>query len=53
MSAFLLFNYRIDDRESYGPYLAEVPKILESHGAEILASKDHSFQNGCASVLQR
>jgi uncharacterized protein (DUF1330 family) len=36
MAAYFLFNYRIDDREAYSPYLAEVSKTLEAHGAEIL-----------------
>ena len=38
MAAYFVFNYRIDDREAYDPYLAEVPKVLEAHGAEILAA---------------
>lgn len=38
MSAYLVFNYRINDREAYDPYLAAVPSILEAHGAEILAA---------------
>ncbi|APE32406.1 hypothetical protein BOX17_00860 [Halomonas aestuarii] len=38
MSAYLVFNYRINDRDAYDPYLAAVPAILEAHGAEILAA---------------
>jgi len=38
MSAYFVFNYQINNREAYAPYLAEVPKTLELHGAEILAA---------------
>ena len=38
MSAYFVFNYQISNREAYDPYLAEVPKTLEAHGAEILAA---------------
>lgn len=38
MAAYFVFNYRITDQEAYGPYLAEVPKTLEAHGAEILVA---------------
>lgn len=38
MAAYFVFNYRIDDREAYNPYLAEVSKTLEAHGADILAA---------------
>ncbi|MDY7115177.1 DUF1330 domain-containing protein [Halomonas sp. SSL-5] len=38
MSAYLVFNYRINDREAYDPYLVAVASILEAHGAEILAA---------------
>ena len=38
MSAYFVFNYQINNREAYDPYLAEVPKTLETHGAEILAA---------------
>ena len=42
MSAYFVFNYQISNREAYDPYLAEVPKTLEAHGAEILAA---DFEN--------
>jgi uncharacterized protein (DUF1330 family) len=38
MAAYFVFNYRINDQEAYNPYLAEVPKTLEAHGAEILVA---------------
>jgi len=38
MAAYFVFNYRINDQESYKPYLAAVPRVLEAHGAEILAA---------------
>jgi len=38
MSAYFVFNYQISDQEAYDPYLAEVPKTLEAHNAEILAA---------------
>lgn len=38
MSAYFVFNYQIDNREAYDPYLAEVPKTLQAHGAEILVA---------------
>ena len=38
MSAYFVFNYQINDREAYEPYLSEVPKVLEEYGAEILAA---------------
>ncbi len=38
MTAYVVFNYQIDDREAYNAYLAEVPKTLEAHGAEILVA---------------
>ena len=38
MEAYFVFNYRITDQEAYGPYLEEVPKTLEAHGAEILVA---------------
>lgn len=38
MAAYFIFNYRITDQEAYGPYLAEVPKTLEAHGAEIVVA---------------
>lgn len=38
MAAYFVFNYRINNQEAYKPYLAEVPKVLEAHGAEILAA---------------
>lgn len=38
MAAYIVFNYRINDQESYNPYLAGVPSTLEAHGAEILAA---------------
>ena len=38
MSAYFVFNYRVNDKKAYKPYLEEVPAILEAHGAEILAA---------------
>lgn len=38
MAAYFVFNYRINNQEAYKPYLAEVPEVLEAHGAEILAA---------------
>lgn len=38
MSAYMVFNYQINDRDAYNPYLEEVPITLEAHGAEILAA---------------
>ena len=38
MAAYFVFNYRVNDQDAYQPYLAEVPKVLEAHGAEILAA---------------
>ena len=38
MPAYFVFNYQITHREAYDPYLAEVPKTLEAHGAEVLAA---------------
>jgi len=38
MAAYMVFNYRINDQESYKPYLAEVPSTLQAHGAEILVA---------------
>jgi len=38
MAAYFVFNYRINDREAYQPYLAKVLPVLEAHGAEILAA---------------
>lgn len=34
--AYIVFNYAISDREAYGPYLAQVPEILEAYGAEVV-----------------
>ena len=52
MAAYFVFNYRIDDREAYNPYLAEVPKVLEAHGAEILAAdfESEAFEGGAHPV---
>lgn len=38
MSAYFVFNYQISNREAYNSYLAQVPKTLEAHGAEIVAA---------------
>lgn len=38
MSAYFVLNYQINNRDAYDPYLAEVPKTLEAHGADILAA---------------
>jgi len=38
MAAYFVFNYRVNDQAAYQPYLAEVPGVLEAHGAEILAA---------------
>lgn len=38
MSAYFVFNYQINNRDAYEPYLGEVPKTLQAHGAEILAA---------------
>lgn len=38
MAAYFVFNYRVNNQEAYQGYLAEVPKVLEAHGAEILAA---------------
>jgi uncharacterized protein (DUF1330 family) len=38
MAAYFVCNYRVTDQEAYQPYLAEVPSVLEAHGAEILAA---------------
>ena len=38
MAAYFVFNYRVNDQAAYQPYLAEVPRVLEAHGAEILAA---------------
>jgi uncharacterized protein (DUF1330 family) len=38
MAAYFVFNYRVNNREGYQGYLAAVPKVLEAHGAEILAA---------------
>lgn len=38
MSAYFVFNYQINNREAYNPYLGEVPKTLAMYGAEILAA---------------
>ena len=38
MSAYFVFNYQINNRDAYDPYLAEVPKTLDAHGAEILVA---------------
>jgi len=42
MPAYFVFNYRINNREAYQPYLAQVPKTLEAHGAEILVADFNS-----------
>ncbi|WP_405234482.1 DUF1330 domain-containing protein [Lentisalinibacter salinarum] len=38
MSAYFVFNYSVKDQDAYKPYLDQVPKVLEAHGAEILAA---------------
>ncbi|UTW04716.1 DUF1330 domain-containing protein [Amphritea atlantica] len=38
MSAYFVFNYQINNREAYNPYLAEVPNTIEAYGGEILAA---------------
>ncbi|MEJ2257317.1 MAG: DUF1330 domain-containing protein [Woeseiaceae bacterium] len=38
MAAYFVCNYRVTDQDAYKPYLAEVPRVLEAHGAEILAA---------------
>lgn len=37
-AAYFVFNYRINDRQAYDPYLAQVPNTLEVHGAQIVAA---------------
>jgi len=44
MAAYFVFNYRIDDRDAYQPYLGEVPQVLQAYGAEILAA---DFESEC------
>ena len=38
MAAYMVFNYRISDREAYNPYLAQVADTLKAHGAQILVA---------------
>lgn len=38
MAAYMVFNYRITDRDAYQPYLAKVVDTLKAHGAEILVA---------------
>ena len=38
MSAYFVFNYQINDRDAYEPYLPAVSATLETHGAEIVAA---------------
>jgi len=34
----MVFNYRINDRQAYQPYLEKVPHVLGAHGAEIVVA---------------
>lgn len=38
MQGYIVFNYRINDREAYEPYLAQVMETLIAHDAEILVA---------------
>lgn len=38
MEGYFVFNYRINNREAYEPYLAQVMETLIAHEAEILAA---------------
>lgn len=38
MEGYIVFNYRINDREAYEPYLAQVMETLIAHNAEILVA---------------
>jgi uncharacterized protein (DUF1330 family) len=38
MTAYMVFNYRINDRDAYQPYLEKVPATLQAHGAEIVVA---------------
>lgn len=38
MQAYFVLNYRINNREAYEPYLAQVMQTLIAHDAEILAA---------------
>ena len=38
MEGYIVFNYRINNREAYEPYLAEVMQTLIAHDAEILVA---------------
>ena len=38
MAAYFVFNYRINNREAYNPYLAAVPATIAEHDGEILAA---------------
>ncbi len=37
-AAYLVFNYRIDHAEAYRPYLAAVPKTLETYDAKVVVA---------------
>ena len=38
MQAYIVFNYRINNKEAYEPYLDQVMQTLIAHDAEILAA---------------
>lgn len=38
MAAYMVFNYRITDRDAYKPYLGKVGETLQAHGAEVLVA---------------
>jgi uncharacterized protein (DUF1330 family) len=38
MEGYFVFNYRINDRAAYEPYLAQVMQTLIAHDAEILVA---------------
>lgn len=38
MEGYFVFNYRINDREAYQPYLEQVMQTLIAHDAEILVA---------------
>ena len=38
MSAYIIFNYQINNHEAYSPYLAQAHDTLEAYGAEVLSA---------------
>lgn len=38
MPGYMVFNYRVTDKDAYQPYLQQVAATLGAHGAEILAA---------------